>query len=195
VLSALHGYAGVIQGVVLEHASGRPVARTMVRLDPVPTPAGEQKEPVILRAGRAGQFSFGNIPPGRYILTARRDGYFPVSYGQRRAVGRGVPIDVTADSAFFAELRLRQKGAITGRVLDENGVAAQRVPVLAYRARLPLRSTGSGMSDDRGVYRIAGLEPGKYWVRPARTSSTTEPGGYLLTVRRAGKSKTHACTW
>jgi hypothetical protein len=38
---------------------------------------------------------------------------------------------------------------------------------MAYRARLPLRSVGGGVSDDRGVYRIAGLSPGKYWVRSA----------------------------
>jgi hypothetical protein len=166
-LVTLPGSAGVIQGVVLEHSSGRPVARTIVRLDAVPSPGGVENQPVVLRSGRSGQFTFGGIAPGRYILTALRDGYFPVSYGQRRAVGRGTPIEVTADSTFFAELRIRQKGAITGRVLDENGVAAKRVPVLAYRARLPLRSAGSGMSDDRGVYRIAGLEPGKYWVRSA----------------------------
>jgi hypothetical protein len=36
---------------------------------------------------------------------------------------------------------------------------------MAYRARLPLRSAGSATSDDRGVFRIYGLEPGKYWVR------------------------------
>jgi hypothetical protein len=185
-LFALNGAAGVIQGVVLEHASGRPVARTIVRLDPVPTPAGEQKQPVIQRAGRSGQFTFGNIAPGRYILSALRDGYFPVSYGQRRAVGRGTPIEVTADSGFFAELRLRQKGAITGRVLDENGVAAQRVPVLAYRARLPLRSAGSGMSDDRGVYRIAGLEPGKYWVRSG-AHILDDGSGWLPTYSPQGR--------
>jgi hypothetical protein len=36
---------------------------------------------------------------------------------------------------------------------------------VAYRARLPLRTAGSSTSDDRGVFRIGGLEPGKYWVR------------------------------
>jgi len=32
--------AGTIQGVVLEQASGRPLARTVVRLDPVPQSSG-----------------------------------------------------------------------------------------------------------------------------------------------------------
>jgi protocatechuate 3,4-dioxygenase beta subunit len=79
-------------------------------------------------------------------------------------------VPVTAESTLFAELRLRHKGAITGRVLDENGVATAGTAVLAYRARLPLRSAGSAASDDRGVFRIHGLDPGKYWVRSsART--------------------------
>lgn len=162
---ASSAYAGVVQGVVVEHASGRPVARTIVRLDPVPVAGRDPAKPVIVRAGRAGQFVFSSVAAGLYLLTAVRDGYFPASYGQRRPVGRGTPFQVTADSSMFAELRLRQKGAITGRVLDENGVAAPRVNVLAYRARLPLRSADGAISDDRGVYRIHGLEPGKYWVR------------------------------
>lgn len=156
--------AGTIQGVVLEHVSSRPLARTVVRLDPVPG-AGAAVRPLATRTGRAGQFVFPVIAPGIYLLTAVRQGYFPASYGQRLPIGRGTPIEVTQDSTVFAELRLRHKGAITGRVLDENGVGAPGIPVLAYRARLPLRSAGSALSDDRGIFRIHGLEPGKYWVR------------------------------
>jgi hypothetical protein len=165
--SCIYLHAGVIQGIVLEHTSGRPVARTTVRLNPVPAAEGTAVEPVTTRAGRSGQFLFTRIPPGSYFVTAYREGYFPAAHGQRRPLGRGMPIHVTADSTLFTELRLRQKGAITGRVLDENGVPAPHVRVLAYRARLPLRSAGSALSDDRGVYRIHGLELGKYWVRSA----------------------------
>src|SRR6266849_4337807 len=157
--------AGTIQGVVLEQASGRPLARTVVRLDPVPQSSGTKVQPLATRAGRTGHFVFPSVAPGIYLLSAVRDGYFRSAYGQRLPIGRGTPIEVTADSTLFAELRLRHKGAITGRVLDENGVARSGVAVLAYRARLPLRSAGSALSDDRGVFRIHGLEAGKYWVR------------------------------
>ena len=156
--------AGVIQGVVLEHISGRPLARTVVRLEPVSGPSGKGQA-LSTRAGRSGQFVFPAVLPGTYILTAVRSGYFPVAYGQRLPIGRGLPFEVTAESNLFAELRVRHKGAITGRTLDENGVAAAGVSVVAYRSRLPLRSAGSAVSDDRGVYRIQGLDPGKYWVR------------------------------
>jgi hypothetical protein len=159
--------AGIIQGVVLENASGRPLARTMVRLQPVPQ--GGASAPgnrlVQQRTNRNGGFIFTSLPDGFYTIAAEREGFLPTAFGQRRATGQGVPVQVTTDSRMFAELRMPRMGAITGRVLDENGVGIPSVPVLAYRARLPLRSAARAVSDDRGVYRIAGLMPGNYWVR------------------------------
>ncbi len=158
-------HAGTIQGIVLEHASGRPLARSMVRLDPVPQPSGNKAQTLTLRVGLGGNFVFPTVAPGVYLLTATHDGYFPGAFGQRLPLGHGAPIEVTRESTLFAEMRLRHKGAVTGRILDENGVGTAGVPVFAYRARLPLRTAGSAVSDDRGVFRIPGLEAGKYWVR------------------------------
>jgi hypothetical protein len=181
--------AGVIQGVVLEHASGRPMARTVVQLSPVPgSGAGKAVE---VRSGRSGQFVFPAVEPGLYLLAATREGYFPSAYGQRLPAGRGVPIKVTADSNFFGELRLRHKGAITGRVLDENGVGTAGVRAVAYRAKLPLRAAGSGVSDDRGVYRIYGLEPGRYWVRSA-AHILEDSSGWLPTFGPQGRESRDA---
>jgi hypothetical protein len=39
------------------------------------------------------------------------------------------------------------------------------VAVLAYPAKIPLRVAARTKSDDRGFYRLAGLTPGRYWVR------------------------------
>lgn len=73
---------------------------------------------------------------------------------------------------------MRRMGAITGRVLDENGIGLSDADVLAYRAGLPLGIAGQAVSDDRGVYRIHGLDPGKYWVRAG--PQTLEDGSGLL---------------
>jgi protocatechuate 3,4-dioxygenase beta subunit len=139
-----------------------------------------------MRAGRSGQFTFPDVAPGIYFLVAARDGYFPAAYGQRLPTGRGTPIQVTAESKLFGELRMRRKGAITGRVFDENGVAATGVPVVAYRARLPLESSGSGTSDDRGIYRIHSLEPGQYWVRSG-AHALDDGSGWLPTYGFQGR--------
>jgi len=169
--------AGVVRGVVLEHASGLPLARARVRLDPIPAP-GVTLKPLQGRAEKSGHFVFIDVPDGSYILTALRQPYFPCAYGQRRPEGQGTPIVVTADSDLFAELRMYRQGAITGRVLDENGIGLSDVAVIAYRARLPLVSAGRAVSDDRGVYRVHGLDPGNYWVRTVAT--TLDDGTGLL---------------
>lgn len=159
--------AGIVQGVVVELSSGRPLSRTIIRLDPIPQSGADAGPSISLANARSGHFLFQHVPPGVYFLTAVHDGFFPCAYGQRLPAGHGTPIQVTADSDFFTELRMRHQGAITGRVLDENGVGTAGVEVLAYRARLPLQAAGSSKSDDRGIYRIHGLQPGKYWVRSA----------------------------
>src|SRR5579872_1741883 len=164
LVTLVSSVAGVVQGVVIEHASGRPMARTLVRLTLIPTP-GVAFAPMVVRCGRAGQFLFHSVPDGFYILSATRDHYFPTAYGQRLPSGRGAPFQVTRDSDLFAELRMRRMAAISGRILDENGIGLPGVNVVAYRTRLPLRVAASAVSDDRGVYRIHDLEPGRYWVR------------------------------
>lgn len=171
-------HAGVIQGEVLEYASGRPLSRTVVLLEPIPGQAGDVVRPLQLRASASGHFVFPTVASGLYLLKVRREGFSPAAYGQRRPTGQGTPIQVTPDSDLFAEFRMRRMGAISGRVLDENGVGLSGIAVLAYRARLPLRSVASAKSDDRGVYRIAGLDPGKYWVRTA--AAILDDGSGLL---------------
>ncbi|MCC6538669.1 MAG: hypothetical protein IT162_14030 [Bryobacterales bacterium] len=169
--------AGVIQGVALEWASGKPLSRTIVHLKPVPGSGGGVR-PMQARSGRSGQFQFGSVPDGLYLLETQREGFLPAAYGQRRPTGYGMPIAVSRDTSIFAELRLHRMGAITGTVLDENGVGIPRVEVVAYRARLPLRIVSRGTTDDRGVYRISGLELGKHWVRTA--SHVLDDGAGLL---------------
>ena len=46
----------------------------------------------------------------------------PASYGQRLPNGQGIPIQVTADSDLFTELRMRRMGAITGNITAEERV-------------------------------------------------------------------------
>ncbi len=189
--------AGTVEGVVLEQASGRPLARTTVRLDPVPQPGSVAGQPQTVRVGISGRFSFSPVTPGIYLLTAIHGGYLPVAYGQRLPIGRGTSFQVTADSNLFAELRLRHKGAITGRILDENGVGTDGITVVAYRMRLPQRQAGSAISDDRGVYRIPGLDPGKYWVRSA-ANTFADSSGWLPTfgpqTRETGQARAYAVT-
>lgn len=111
----------------------------------------------------AGRFLFDHLPAGTYLVGARRPGYLPGRFGTARS---GSPIVLEEGGRFVAEVRLRRAASISGEVLDENGVGLLGITVFAFRdGELPLRITGSAMTDDRGAFRISGLEPGRYYVR------------------------------
>ena len=180
LVAALYGWAAhaaaaaVIRGVVLDHATGRPLARSMVTLRPVDGVGGG---PQAVRAERTGQFAF-TVIAGMYLLRATRDGFAPFEYGQKEWKSAGKPMSVEPDGSLYLDIRLRRFAAISGTVLDENEIGIPDQKVIAYAARLPLRIAASAITDDRGIYRIHGLEPGTYYVRVA--AKQLEDGSGLL---------------
>ena len=75
--AAVAAEAGVVRGVVQEHVSGLPMARTFVRLFPVPRGGAQNIVPMQVGSDRSGQFLFSNVPEGLYLPMAVREGYFP----------------------------------------------------------------------------------------------------------------------
>ena len=153
-----------VSGVVVVAGGGQPARKTRVTLSGVE-----------LRGGRStttddqGRFSFTALPAGRYSLSANKPGHLSVSYGQRRPGLQGTQIQLSDGQKFQAQLQMPRASVITGTVLDENGEATPNTPVRALRyvtqaGRRTLQSTGSGSTDDRGIYRMFGLQPGEYVV-------------------------------
>ena len=72
-------------GTVREEATGRPLADVLIVVDSLPT----------LRAGSGadGQYRIPAVPPGSYLVSARKIGY----YTERREVGASCPV-VIVDS-------------------------------------------------------------------------------------------------
>ena len=166
--------AAVISGVVLDRATGRPLARSLVILRPIEGTGGK---PLTVRANRTGQFTF-TVDAGVYLLRASRDGFAPFQYGQKQWQAAGKPISVEQDGSLYLDIRLRRYAAISGTVLDENEIGIAEQKVVAYLTRLPLRIAAGATTDDRGIYRIHGLEPGTYYVRAA--AKLLEDGSGLL---------------
>ena len=166
--------AALIRGVVLDRATGRPLARSMVTLRPVDGVGGK---PQSVRADRTGQFAF-TVNAGMYLLRATRDGFAPFQYGQKEWKSAGKPMSVEQDGSLYLDIHLRRYAAISGTVLDENEIGIPDQKVVAYPSALPLRIAATAMTDDRGVYRIHGLEPGTYYVRAA--AKQLEDGSGLL---------------
>lgn len=116
-----------------------------------------------------GRFSFTALPAGRYGLSANKPGHLSVTYGQRRPGTPGTQIQLSDGQKFDASLQIPRGSVLTGTVLDENGDATPGTSVRAMRfvrqgERRTLQSAGSGSTDDRGIYRIYGLQPGEYVV-------------------------------
>ncbi|MGB9454756.1 MAG: carboxypeptidase-like regulatory domain-containing protein [Bryobacteraceae bacterium] len=175
--SALH--AATIRGVVLENMTGRPLARTRVSLAPVPGSFGPT---VTARTSLNGSFEFSPVPAGTYLVSAARTGFAPVEYGQKEFRSAGRPVVVDESTPAFLEIRMKRFGAIAGTVLDENDVGIPDTNVVAYRDTRPPQLAGHALTDDRGMYRIWGLPPGRYLVRSA--AKQFEDGGYVPTFSK-----------
>ena len=167
------GAGGRGQGQHLRH--GR---RRRVRSAGAPGP----RQPVGRRRGRrtgaggrstttdeTGRFAFSALPEGRFNLSASKPGHVSGTYGQRQPGRPGTPIQLADGQRLQVQLQITRGGVITGTVLDENAEAIPGTPVRALRyvmqsGQRTLQSAGNGQTDDRGVYRIYGLQPGEYIV-------------------------------
>ena len=154
--------AAVIRGTVIENQSRKPLSRALVSLQPIEGTPGKATS---IRTNKYGAFQFDALAAGAYVVKASRRGFLATEHGQKRWNSAGMPIIVTAEESPFLTIRLPRYGAITGTVVDENDVGLPQHDVVAYRATAPPQPAARGISDERGFYRIYGLEPGTYVVR------------------------------
>lgn len=112
-----------------------------------------------------GKYAFRNLPSQRVALTARRAGFYTYSAGGH--ADRQIVLDCsTQQDCLGVDFEMRQGAVITGRVVDELGEPVQSIQVHAEAADEDTssreRRRGGSMSDDRGMFRVAGLDPGSY---------------------------------
>ena len=129
------------------------------------------RSPHIAMADDGGNFQFAGLEPGLYLLNATVPGYISET---DPLTGRPGSTYRPGDSA---TLRLTRGSVVTGSVTDQQGgplvglgVRASRVRDLDGRPQ-PLH-VGEDRTDDRGVYRIYGLQPGVYVVSAGGLSTS-----------------------
>ncbi len=176
LLLAAAGHAAVLRGTVVEAQTGKALARALVVVQPV---AGGNGATQSVRTNSNGVFEFPPMPAGAYLLTVSRRAFAPVQYGQKGWKSSGVPVVLQEGNETNLPIALPRYGAITGRIVDENDVGLPEHDVIAYRNTRPPVMVAKAATDDRGVYRIFGLEPGAYVVRAA--TKLYDDGGYLPT--------------
>jgi hypothetical protein len=164
ILSAWALHAATVRGNVVEHQTGKPLSRVLMKLLPLP---GVPAAVVTTRTTAYGAFEFAAVPAGAYLLSASRKDYVTVQYGQKQWSSAGQPILLDDAAAVFLNIRMPRFGAIAGRVLDENEVGIPNQQVVAYKNSRPPELIARGTADEQGRFRIYGLEPGSYLVRSA----------------------------
>src|SRR5262245_35841171 len=175
-----------ISGRVTTADTGRPVKRARVFVTAVELPGGRG-----VLTDDAGLFDLADLPAGRYTLTVSKSGFISLSYGQRRPLQAGTPLQLgDGEQMKGVEFRLPRGGVISGRIMDEDGepVPGAMVRVMRYQylqGDRRLTPAGNGQTDDRGQYRVWGLMPGDYYVNAltrlptagGRGGPTGPPGG------------------
>jgi Carboxypeptidase regulatory-like domain len=166
-----------VEGLVLRAASGEPVRKAQVLLRKLDA----RDQSYSTATDERGRFLLTGLEPGRYALSAERNGYVPQDYGQRRANQPGATLTLQPGQHLRdIVFHLVPFGVISGRAADEDGEPVPRVRIQAMRVthqsgRRELIAIASGTSDDRGEYRVFGLPPGRYYVSAAPAPSS-RPG-------------------
>src|SRR5262249_29417455 len=117
-----------------------------------------------------GSFSVKGLAPGAYPIPLVAPAYIVVS---GLIDDDGKPIYYRPGDQ--VTIRMTKGGVITGKVTDSQGQPAVQIPVQAVRLRdekgrparriaMPFGNSEGAKTDDRGIYRLYGLEPGVYLV-------------------------------
>ena len=158
--------AGSIAGLVRE-PDGPPVRRAKVTVN------GDMRLDRSVLTDDEGRFSIGELPAGRFTVTAEKPGYPRMSYGARTPFRSGAGIFLQdGQTVKDVTVSLARGAVLTGTVYDQNGEPMAGVGIMAWEIRtslagertLDMPATGGEWvnTDERGVYRIYGLPPAQY---------------------------------
>lgn len=177
---------------------GQPAAGAYVEVSPVGTRGSSQT----IYCDEAGNFKLTGLSPGAYSIEVSAPGY---------VMDRSVQSDGIYRLGETASIRMVKGGVITGRVTDLTGEPLAGIGIKLQRLRDLEGNRVAGRNspwwneeietDDRGVYRAYGLEPGVYvvgvdassgfgwqWLNAARDvptwfPSTTREAAAEITIR------------
>jgi hypothetical protein len=187
--------AAVVQGVVLDEETGFPLARTQIVLTSLSNPLGATQGSVVpVRTGERGSFSILSVRPGWYLLRATRRGYAATEAGQSRPGLPGKPFEISDNNQSpYVQISMRRLAAITGSVVDENNIGIPDLPVYIYTAKKPISRIADGKTDDRGNFRVGGLDPGTYVVRSG-AGALEDDTTFIPSFHRYGAELSNAVT-
>ena len=153
--------ANFISGIVVQSGSQLPIVGATIDV----SGAGVQRSAT---TDDQGSFLIEKLQPGRYSITSRKPGFIGKNKSSTTlSIVPGVPIKAV-------RLELIATGVITGRVLNEDRSPQPGKTVIAVKPTYEMGKRilttcveingQSAETDDRGQYRLYGLEPGDYYM-------------------------------
>lgn len=191
-----------IRGRVYYEDTGRSVKRASIML--MPKDLSEGGRDFAATTDSNGNFQIKNVRAGTYYAMINSPGVVsPFAYadiserkgeeGLKDAYKNFEPITVNGINDLDVQVPAKRGGAISGRVVYADGDAAigvsvqilrkvdgKFIPVISNFSSIVMammQSAGIYQTDDRGVYRFAGLPDGEYIVKVSENASHTENGG------------------
>ncbi len=131
-----------------------------------------------------GGYRITNLGPGSYSVAVSTPAYVAIDSANRKSV-----VITEDDNVEGIDFSLVRGGVITGKVTDVEGRPVIQQQVEIYRAETldlrtqqpqqpqqpqrPLYPARTAQTDDRGIYRMFGLTPGKYKVSAGRSENSS----------------------
>ena len=158
-------------GAVTSRISGRVTAATG---EPIPCAAvavvPDSGVPTVY-TDRQGRYVIDGLRAGSFAIEARKSPHGSIRYGQRRPSDAETFIVLKAgERRTGADLVLPGPAIVSGSVVDEFGEPIEGITVWPFQLRrdqgrmAALSSALPRATDDRGQYRLIGVEPGAYVI-------------------------------
>src|SRR5258708_6021404 len=123
-----------IEGTVVNAMTGEPLKKAHLSL----RPNGQPDAPYGTFTDNAGHFLLDDIDPGRYFLTATRNGFVTQGLSTQGSARQITALDLApAQKMKEVVLKLFPQGVITGHITDEDGEPLASVMVQCMRVGYP----------------------------------------------------------
>ena len=156
---------GTIEGVVTRFGTSDPLPDVEISLNAAGRPLNGLTPEALTDS--KGRFSIEDVPPGSYTVQAVRSGYAnPSPNGVRIEEGGAKRIVVVraGQRSEPAMLSLVLGGVVSGHIFNWAGESLANRPIFVRSVDDPDHRNTTDPSDDHGVFHIAGIEPGKYYL-------------------------------
>jgi protocatechuate 3,4-dioxygenase beta subunit len=167
--------------------NGRGVSGAIVRLNPAS--AGRAR---LAATNTQGQFTITGVAAGAYRLVAAKTGFLAGEHGQTGAGRPGIIVSLRERQRLDrADISVSRGAVVTGIVADTDGEPLEGLAMHVWRLRYwngrriseAATEVSVRRTDDRGHYRLHGLQPGTYYV-----VASDDPSGASREVTAAPRS-------